>query len=122
MKVSVVPGEGEGARVSANTACTLSHPGVGLLGLQGGESRVLVLSVGPFTPPTCVPCSSQGGPGQPQVLPENATNTLAALPGTPHQASVLPQPQSSQHSSSTTALWLRWDLPPPTSPSQSSTG
>lgn len=44
VKVSVLSGEGEGARVSVNTSWVLFHPGVKLVGLQGGESWVLTLS------------------------------------------------------------------------------
>lgn len=53
VKVSVLSGEGEGARVSVNTPWVLFHPGVKLLGLQGGESWVLALSTAP-----CDGCST----------------------------------------------------------------
>lgn len=103
VKVSVLSGEGKGARVSVNMSWVLFHPGVRLLVLQGGESWVLALSTAPCD--GCSTCalvlagrpSTAAGPLSESPCPcsGNAISTLTAKPGTPCRGLVLLQPLSS---------------------------
>lgn len=113
VKVSVLSREGEGARISVNTPCTLSHPGAKLLGRQGAESWVLLLSVAPFHGRSVGARVLAGRPSE-ATSPLSKTYTLLRMPPAPWQPSLAPMPRlgapsilSSQHTSSTTALWSK---------------
>lgn len=92
VEVSVLSREGEGARISVNTPCTLSHPGAKLLGRQGAQSWVLLLSVAPFHGHSVGARVLAGRPSE-ATSPVSKTYTLLKMPPAPRQPRQAPTPR-----------------------------